>query len=54
MHFLRFTLDEAARDAFRDPAVPAYAALDHPEYTAAVPIPPAARLSLIADLSLDR
>lgn len=53
VHFLRFSFDDDARDAVRDPDVPLYAALDHPEYSAAVPISGATRRSLIADLSLD-
>lgn len=53
VHFLRFSLDDAARDAFRDPAVPVEVVVDHPEYAAAAPVAGAARRSLIADLALD-
>jgi hypothetical protein len=52
VHFLRFRFDDEARDAFRDPAVPASVSIDHPEYAESVPIPPASRRTLIADLAL--
>ena len=53
VHFLRFAFGDEARDAFRDPGVPAVLAVDHPEYAASTEITGDVRLSLIADLSLD-
>lgn len=52
VHFLRFTLDDAQRDAFRDPAVPVSVVVDHPAYSESVPLAAATRLSLLADLAL--
>jgi hypothetical protein len=52
VHFLRFPFDDEARDAFRDPEVPAALVVDHPEYVDEVPITGPARLSLLADLAL--
>jgi hypothetical protein len=52
VHYLRFLLTDAQRDAFRDPAVPAELAVDHPNYSDAAPIPHDMRLSLLADLTL--
>lgn len=53
VHYLRFTLTDAQRDAFRDPSVPVAIAVDHPNYSESAPIPEAMRLSLLADLALD-
>ena len=53
VHYLRFALTDAQRDAFRDPSVPATLSVDHPNYSDAAPIPDAMRLSLLADLALD-
>ena len=53
VHYLRFPLTDAQRDAFRDPAVPVTISVDHPNYSDAAPIPEAMRLSLLADLALD-
>ena len=52
VHFLRFRFSDSARDAFRDPAVPASLVVDHPEYADETPIDGEARKSLLADLSL--
>lgn len=52
VHFLRFRFDDAARDAFRDPEVPAELVVEHEEYAESVPLAGATRLSLLADLSL--
>jgi hypothetical protein len=52
VHFLRFVFDDAARDAFRDPAVPATLVVDHPAYADDVPIEGEARRALLADLAL--
>ncbi len=52
VHMLRFPLDDSARDAFRDPAVPVELVVDHPAYNEATPITGATRISLIADLAL--
>jgi hypothetical protein len=52
VHFLRFHFDDDARDAFRDPDVPAVLVVDHPEYVDEVPIEGATRRSLLADLAL--
>jgi hypothetical protein len=52
VHFLRFTFDDAARDAFRDPAVPVRVVIEHPEYRATGPLTEAARVALISDLAL--
>ncbi|MCX6459613.1 MAG: DUF3501 family protein [Actinobacteria bacterium] len=51
VHFLRFTFSDAARDAFRDPAVPVELVVDHPAYAASTAISGELRLSLLADLS---
>lgn len=53
VHVLRFPLDDAARDAFRDPDVPARLVVDHPEYSDDTPITGQTRLSLLADLALE-
>ena len=52
VHFLRFPFDDEARDAFRDPEVPAVLVVEHPEYVDEVPVAGATRLSLLADLAL--
>ena len=52
VHFIRFTFDDAARDAFRDPTVPASLVVDHPAYADDVPLSGDVRLSLLADLAL--
>jgi hypothetical protein len=52
VHVLRFPFTAAARDAFRDPAVPAELTVDHPEYADATPISGRTRALLLADLSL--
>jgi hypothetical protein len=54
VHMLRFPLDDATRDAFRDPEVAVELAVDHPAYSASTPITGETRRSLIADLTLDR
>jgi hypothetical protein len=53
VHFLKFHFSDAARDAFRDPSVPASLVVDHPEYADDVPIEGETRKSLLADLALD-
>lgn len=53
VHYLRFPLTAAQRDAFRDPEVPAELAVDHPNYSESARIPHDMRLSLLADLALD-
>lgn len=53
VHFLRFRFDDAARDAFRDPSVPATLSVDHPEYADSVPLTGDTRRALLADLALD-
>jgi hypothetical protein len=52
VHMLRFRMDDARRDAFRDPAVPVELVVDHPAYSESTPIVGETRLSLIADLAL--
>jgi hypothetical protein len=52
VHFLRFTFDDDARDAFRDPQLPASLVVDHPEYADEVPIDGDIRRALLADLAL--
>jgi len=52
VHVLRFRFTDAARDAFRNPAVPAELVVDHPEYADGTPLTDATRKSLIADLAL--
>lgn len=52
VHFLRFRFDDEARDAFRDPEVPARLAAEHEEYVDEVPITGETRRSLLADLAL--
>ena len=51
VHFVRFTFNDNARDAFRDPAVPVELVVDHPAYAASSAISGELRLSLLADLS---
>lgn len=53
VHYLRFPMDDAQRDAFRDPSVPAEIVVDHPNYAESTRIPDDMRLSLLADLALD-
>ena len=50
--FLRFRVSDEARDAFRDPSVPASLVVDHPAYADEVAIEGATRLALLADLAL--
>ncbi|CAO5173976.1 DUF3501 domain-containing protein [Frankia sp. AiPs1] len=52
VHMVRFVLGEAARDAFRDPQVPAELVIDHPAYNDGTPLTGATRRALIADLAL--
>jgi len=54
VHFLRFSFDDQARDAFRDPSVVVELVVEHPAYAAAVPLEGDLRLLLLADLSLDQ
>lgn len=51
VHFLRFTFDDDARDAFRDPSVPARLVVEHPAYADDVPIDGDLRRALLADLA---
>lgn len=53
VHYLRFTMDDEQRDAFRDPAVAVELSVDHPNYSESTPISGDVRLSLIRDLALD-
>ena len=53
VHFLRFSFDDASRDAFRDPQVPVELVADHPAYAASSPIDGDLRRRLLADLSLE-
>ncbi len=53
VHFLRFDLSDAARDAVRDPAVRMDLSLDHPLYAAVTTVNEVTRTRLIADLALD-
>ena len=53
VHVLRFQFDDAARDAFRDPEVPARLVVEHDEYSDDTPITGQTRLSLLADLTLE-
>ena len=53
VHYLRFPMDDAQRDAFRDPTVPVEIVVDHPNYAESTPIRDDTRLSLLADLALD-
>ena len=53
VHFLRFSLDDAARDAFRDPAVPVELVVAHPGYAASAPVDGVTRRRLLADLAFD-
>jgi hypothetical protein len=52
VHVLRFRFDEAARDAFRDPAQPAQLVVEHPEFADEVLITGETRIALLADLNL--
>ena len=53
VHFLKFRFSDTARDAFRDPSLPASLVVDHPEYADDVPIEGETRKSLLADLALE-
>ena len=53
VHFLKFPFSDAARDAFRDPTVPARVVVDHPEYADDAPIDGEVRKRLLADLAMD-
>lgn len=53
VHVVRFRLDDARRDAFRDPSVPVELVVEHPEYHEATPLGGATRASLIADLATE-
>lgn len=53
VHFLRFHFTDPARDAFRDPSVPARLVVDHPHYADDVPIDGDVRRSLLADLAIE-
>jgi Protein of unknown function (DUF3501) len=50
VQYVRFTLDESARAAFRDPSVPARLVIDHPNYRQNTAIEGAVRESLLHDL----
>ncbi|MDR3417968.1 MAG: DUF3501 family protein [Nevskia sp.] len=50
VHFLRFELDTASRQAAKTGAVLRFG-VDHPAYTLAVEVPEAVRLALVGDLS---
>ncbi len=52
VHMLRFPLNDAQRDAFRDPALPVELVVEHPQYSDSTPIVGPTRTSLIADLTL--
>ena len=52
VHFLKFRFTDTARDAFRDPTVPALLVVEHSEYADDTPIAGDARKSLLADLAL--
>lgn len=52
VHVLRFRLSDAARDAFRDPSVPAALLVDHEGYADDAPITGETRMALLADLTL--
>jgi hypothetical protein len=52
VHMVRFSLSDQARDAFRDPQVPAELVVDHRAYSDSTPITGTTRRSLIADLTL--
>lgn len=50
VHFLRFELPDAARNALRDGAGVAFV-LEHPAYSARAELSPATRMALLADLT---
>lgn len=52
VHFVRFGFDDASRDLFRDPAVPAELVVEHPEYAASAALAGELRHLLLADLAL--
>ena len=52
VHAVRFTMSDAQRDAFRDPAVAASVDVGHPAYDDSVPLTGTTRLALISDLTL--
>ncbi len=52
VHMLRFRFGDAARDAFRDPAVGASLVVDHHGYADDTPISGDLRTALLADLTL--
>jgi hypothetical protein len=51
VHYVRFAVPEAARDALADPSAPARIVIDHPNYEAEADLPPAMRAELLSDLS---
>ncbi len=53
VHFLEFVFSPAARDAFRDPAVPVEIVVEHPAYAASENVAGDLRLRLLADLALE-
>jgi hypothetical protein len=53
VHYLRFAVPPAARAALSDPSRPATLVVDHPNYEAQAPVPPALRAELLKDLSAE-
>jgi len=51
VHFLRFALSPAAREALADPAQAVRLVVDHPNYKARQEVPPATRAELLKDLA---
>ena len=53
VHYLRFAVPPAARAALADTSRTAALVVDHPNYKAEAPLPPALRAELLKDLSAD-
>jgi Protein of unknown function (DUF3501) len=51
VHYLRFPVSGEARAAFADPEADVRLVVDHPNYQAQAPLPPAVRRELLADLT---
>ena len=51
VHFIRFDLTEAQREALAHLGVPANLSVEHPRYEASVPVPAELRAQLITDLA---
>jgi hypothetical protein len=51
VHYLRFPVPAAAREALHDPAARVRLVIDHPDYEAEADVPPGMRAELLRDLA---